>query len=76
MAGPGQVKIEVKVDGYWQCCPVCSGRGFVPSGFYGVPVNTNCERCRRCNGEGTIKTPPVEEWGCGPGGNPEGEEAA
>lgn len=40
-------------------CPVCEGRGQVPKGFYldsmptmsaGVPY----DKCRRCNGSGTI----------------------
>lgn len=41
----------------WQLCPVCSGRGTVPAGFYGVAIGTGDERCRRCKGDGTILIP-------------------
>lgn len=33
-----------------QRCPVCNGRGFMPSSFYsGLPVMTS-EPCRTCHG--------------------------
>lgn len=41
-------------------CPVCGGKGFVPSGFYSVfPYDqTTCtsltEKCRSCNGSGIV----------------------
>lgn len=56
---------------YWQVCPVCGGKGIVQAGFYMTPTTTrdysmsSCspERCRRCDGLGTIvrpATPPTE----------------
>lgn len=42
------------------CCPVCGGKGIVPSGFYSFPgnfggvTNTCAETCRACNGKGII----------------------
>ena len=43
------------------CCPVCSGKGRVPAGFYGaVGVNSwdvadlTSETCRSCNGTGVV----------------------
>ena len=42
-------------------CPVCEGRGQVPSGFYtgmGGVVSTVSERCQTCHGTGII-------WGVG-----------
>ena len=41
-------------------CPVCGGKGFVPSGFYSVFLDnsTACptltEKCRSCNGSGIV----------------------
>lgn len=41
-------------------CPVCDGKGVVPSGFYNVcgqnwySFNTKPETCRSCNGKGII----------------------
>jgi len=36
-------------------CPVCSGRGNVPSGFYYGGTTTNAfEECRACNGKGVL----------------------
>ena len=55
-------------------CPVCSGRGQVPSGFYdqiglASSIDTSTETCRSCGGSGivwdtlTVKSNP-------PGGEP------
>jgi len=53
-------KVERKAMKY-QVCPVCEGRGIVPSGFYSYPkgqefISTSAapEPCRRCGGAGTI----------------------
>ncbi len=38
-------------------CPICSGRGLVPCGFYnGVSdtFSTSPEKCRSCNGGGVL----------------------
>lgn len=35
-------------------CPVCKGRGFMPSSFYDKNVQCGYERCRACNGTGII----------------------
>lgn len=45
----------------WQVCPVCSGKGIVPHGFYGsagfggVAMHTQSERCRSCAGRGIVR---------------------
>lgn len=37
------------------CCPVCSGKGIVPNGFYGsVGSATISNQCKPCNGTGVI----------------------
>lgn len=39
-------------------CPVCNGKGFVPTGFYNslsdyyISTSTAGEKCRSCNGTG------------------------
>lgn len=49
-----------KIDNKVECCPVCLGRGFVPSGFYDstglnwVSSTTGNETCRSCNGKGYV----------------------
>jgi len=41
-------------------CPVCMGKGIVPSGFYSYPNNqwtttsATPEKCKSCNGSGVI----------------------
>ncbi len=47
------------MNGEWQACPVCFGRGFVPAGFYGVAVGTNGETCRTCNGTTVVVRPTL-----------------
>lgn len=42
-----------------QLCPVCSGKGIVPGGFYTAVSDTwlsteTTELCRTCNGKGVI----------------------
>lgn len=38
-----------------QRCPVCGGRGEVPSGFYdGIPKTNTHEMCRTCGGRGIV----------------------
>lgn len=61
MAKAGEVTFDVKINGYWQVCPVCGGRGQVPPGFYtGVAgPNTTPDACRRCDRTGTIEVPIV-----------------
>ena len=53
-----EVKYKFKSRRSPYCCPVCSGRGIVPSGFYtfksGGILTTNPETCRTCNGAGII----------------------
>jgi DnaJ-class molecular chaperone len=47
----------------YQKCPVCEGRGIVPTGFYnpGVSMTTSggtaLETCRTCGGTGVIAEP-------------------
>lgn len=40
------------------CCPVCRGKGVLPSGFYkidgAIGVDTNYQFCRSCNGTGIV----------------------
>ena len=42
------------------CCPVCSGKGFVQSGFYqhigdcGTVSDMTPEQCKSCEGKGFI----------------------
>lgn len=44
-------------------CPVCSGSGIVPNGFYNRTTtewttSSNCpEKCRACNGAGIVWSP-------------------
>lgn len=57
MAKGGTIEFTVKVNGYWQRCPVCDGRGFVPVGFYGPQSGLGSPACRRCDGSGTITVP-------------------
>ena len=55
---------------YWQVCPVCGGKGIVQTGFYLAPITTpsystsSCspEKCRRCDGLGTIVQPTAGAW--------------
>lgn len=66
MASGGSIKFDVQVTGYWQRCPVCEGRGWLPHGFYRTSqyfgsTSTADECCRRCNGTGTIATPTIAE---------------
>lgn len=55
-------EIKVTFDGEKAvACPVCYGRGFVPTGFYDstgltwVSTTTGNETCRSCSGKGYIK---------------------
>jgi DnaJ-class molecular chaperone len=60
MANGGTIDVKVRVTGYWQACPVCGGRGFVPAGFYSFGGHlhaTNAERCRTCRGETMVRCP-------------------
>lgn len=46
-----------------QICPVCSGKGLVPKGFYDVSSNLSTtsaspETCRSCHGKGYIIVTP------------------
>ena len=49
-----------RIDNKVECCPICLGRGFVPSGFYDstglnwVSSTTGKETCRSCNGKGYV----------------------
>lgn len=52
-------------------CPVCQGRGAVPSGFYDIPVPgvvpqsrtaAGPECCRSCNGTGMVYFGPYLQW--------------
>lgn len=64
MAQGGDITFTVKVDGYWQCCPICMGCGTVPPDFYeqvGFTTTTARTRCRRCNGTGTVEVPIVSQ---------------
>lgn len=68
MASGGTVKFDIEVTGYWQRCPVCDGRGIVPQGFHSYPAgqiftsgHTGPDRCQRCAGTGTIKTPVIKD---------------
>jgi hypothetical protein len=41
-----------------QKCPVCEGRGNVPTDFYsrvGVSTSANAEQCQTCHGAGILK---------------------
>ena len=64
MARGGSIEFDVKVNVYYQACPVCGGRGTVPNDFYdcrGVGTSTSREQCRRCVGSGTIVVPVVAD---------------
>jgi DnaJ-class molecular chaperone len=64
MAKGGSIEFDVKINGYWQTCPICTGCGTVPADFYarlGVGTSTARERCRRCSGTGTIAVPIASE---------------
>lgn len=62
MAQFGKITVDVEVNGYWQRCPICTGHGTVPAGFYdGLAVGTGRQVCRRCAGTGTIETPVIAD---------------
>ena len=53
--------IEKEEDNKPHCCPVCSGKGLVPNGFYlavGIDNYSTSsitpDTCRSCNGEGIV----------------------
>lgn len=54
----------------WQKCPVCSGRGVVPCGFYhtgpygGTTSTAADEQCRTCWGRGVIAKPTALDAIC------------
>ena len=46
---------------HYQICPVCSGKGIVPMGYYdlyggevGTSTYDNSETCRACDGKGIV----------------------
>lgn len=52
-----EVKEAAKPSSKTVLCPICSGKGFVPNGFYnfgGVSSTTAPELCRSCYGKGYI----------------------